>query len=64
MYTIIHTSFIRSTNSVWKIQIKFMKRYHGNQLKIVSLATELNLLYGFGKLSPFQMLNFILKESI
>lgn len=41
-----------------------MKRYYGNQLKIISLATELNLLYSFGKLSPFQMLKFNLKESI
>lgn len=51
-------------NSVCKMKIKFMKRYYGNQLKIVSLTTEMNLLYGYGKLSTFQMLQFNLKESI
>lgn len=41
-----------------------MKHYYGNQLKIFSLATELNLLNGFGKLSQFQMLKFKLEELI
>lgn len=41
-------------NRVCKMKKKFIKRYNGNQLKIVSSATELNLLYV--KLSTFKML--------
>lgn len=61
---ISHTNILWSKYSVCKKKIKFMKRYYGNQLKIVSFATELNLLYGFGKPSPFQMLKFNLKKSM
>lgn len=63
---IFHILVLYGLNSVCKLKIKFIKRYYGNQFKLVSLATELNLLYGYDKLheSTFQMLQFNLKESI